>query len=260
MSGESNRELTSLSSGVVARSPADDKLYPVPGQGVEKRKTAEDVLLPIIEVQHLTTAPTLKAWLESRVGTASCPEHETIIQALRNARSNGAPINLNVNEQGYYDLAFSGANGNMVRIEDFQRLLDAGLSLGDCLRVTKLVCGPNGSCGNPGPCAMCRDISAGCYVDACNRKENRGGKNLVQVYDSLDEEINSLLSQDDRYYLHQDRIMNAETSKSAAIREVREMCQSTGKSVVYILEALGVYRDTEAASHTALKRGDLGGK
>lgn len=254
----SPREAAVEKSGVKVRNPANEKMFPVPGQGVHKSQTSQENLLPVIEVQHLTTAPTLKSWLDSQEGESLCPEHKPIITALKNARANGAPINLNVNTDGKYDLAFSGANGNMVRIEDFKGLLDSGLSLGDCLRVTKMVCGPNGVCGNPGPCAMCRDIRDGCYTDAVLTKDTPVEKNLLDCEDPLDEEINLLVT-NEGYTIHGNRIMNLENSKSAGIDEVKATCRSTGRGVIYVLELLGVYRATEAASHTALKRGDLGG-
>lgn len=257
--GQSPREAAVERSGVQVRNPANDKMYPVPGQGITKRETDEENLLPVIEVQHLTTAPTLKAWLDSQDGEPLCPEHVPIIAALKNARANGAPINLNVNEDGKYDLAFSGANGNMVRIVDFRRLLDSGISLGDCLRVTKMVCGPNGACGNPGPCAMCRDIRDGCYRDHAFEKEQPPFPDLLTPADSIDEEINSLVSSGRDYRLHGDRIVNMENSKSASVAEVKALCRETSRGVIYVLEMIGVYRATEAASHTALKRGDLGG-
>lgn len=257
--GQTPRQLLQQKSGIKDRQNADEKMYPVPGQGVHHRTVEEENLLPVIDVQHLTTAPSLKSWLDSQEGEPLVPEHESVISALKNARSNGAPINLNVNGDGKYDIAFSGANGNMVRIVDFKRLLDAGLPLGDCLRVTKLVCGPNGVCGNPGPCMMCQDIRDGCYADAVYGKLEVPDVTVLDAEDSIDEEINLLVTSGEHYYLHERRIVNGENSKGANVDEVKALCQQTGRGVIYVLEMLGVYRATEAASHTALKRGDLGG-
>lgn len=435
----SARDTAQAVGGVENRNPADTKLYPVPGQGIQKEQIDATNLLPVIEVKHLTAAPTLKSWLDSQEGKPFCREHEPIIQALKNARNNGAPINLNVNPDGYYDRAYSGANGNMVEIADFKRLLDAGMPLGDVLLVTKLVCfsgntevslldgterrmneivgeehwfysyhedrviptqgqvvktgrrelleveldndeklrgtedhewmlrdgsyrrtdqlqpddslmphlrserhkkrsssaatllatwinwrkksgftkdefsfdrfreerpdllvlmnhkvvavrqtgivedtycvwvnhechnfalsagvfvhncGPNGVCGNPGPCTMCQDIRDGCYTDVAFRQEDGAVPDLLTVGDALDEEINLLVAAGREYRLHGNRIVNMENSKSAGVPEVKNLCRQTGNGVIYVLEMLGVYRQTEAASHTALKRGDLGG-
>lgn len=251
------RERAAQQSGAVVRNPADEKLYPVPGQGIHKHTVEESLALPIIEVQHLNSAPTLKSWIDSQEGEPLNERHAPVVKALKNARANGAPINLNVKD-GHYDLAFSGANGNMVTIEDFCKLMDAGLSLGECLRVTKLVCGPNGNCGNPGPCAICRDIRDGCYTDAAFEEPPAKRVNVLPVTDPIDEEINFLVTSHN-YQLHGGRVVNAETNRSAAVEEVKHLCRKTGKGVIYVLEMLGVFRATEAASNTALKRGDLGG-
>lgn len=259
MSEASTRDVAAQDAGFKIRNPADEKMYPVPGQGVLARQTAGSLSLPIIEVQHLTAAPTLKSWLDSREGKPLCAEHAPIIDALKTARKNGAPINLNVNPDGYYDRAFSGANGNMVEIADFKRLLDAGLSLGDCLRVTKLVCGPNGVCGGKGPCAICRDIGNGCYTSVEFVREEKPAPVHLPSNDLLDEEINLLTGEGKGYRLHGNRIVNMENSRSASVNEVRALCRSTGRGVIYVLEMLGVYRTSEAESHTALKRIDVGG-
>ena len=255
----SARDVAVEQAGIKIRNPADEKMYPVPGQGVLARQTASAFSLPVIEVQHLNAAPTLKSWLDSQDGKPLCPEHEPIITALKNARKNGAPINLNVNPEGFYNMAFSGANGNSVTIADFKGLLDAGLNLGDCLRVTKLVCGPNGVCGNPGPCAMCRDIRDGCYTDAVFAKAEKPAPALLPHADPIDEEINLLVADGRDYRLHGTRIVNMENSKSADVTEVRALCRSMSKGVIYVLEMIGVYRPREGKSHTALKRADLGG-
>ena len=260
MSAEpSARDAAAKDAGIKIRNPADEKMYPVPGQGVLARQTAGSLSLPIIEVQHLTAAPTLKAWLDSRDGLPLCEEHAPIIDALKTARRNGAPINLNVNPEGFYDRAFSGANGNMVEIADFKRLLDAGLSLGDTLRVTKLVCGPNGVCGGKGPCDICRDIGNGCYTNVEFAKPVKPVPTVLPSGDPLDEEINLLTAEGKGYRLHGNRIVNMENSKSAGVDEVRGLCKSTGRGVIYVLELLGVFRISEAESHTALKRVDNGG-
>jgi len=255
----SPREAAAAESGASAQDRGNTKAYPVPGQGIEKQAKGPANLLPVIEVQHLTAAPTLKSWLDTQEGELLIPEHGPIIEALKNARKNGAPINLNVNEDGKWDRAFSGANGNMVRIVDFARLLESGLPLGDCLLVTKLVCGPNGACGNPGPCAMCRDIRDGCYTGLAYVKEEDAAKTMLEPKDLLDEEINTLVQGDPNYAIHGDRIVNMENSKGANVDDVKKMCRAQTRGVIYILEMLGVYRLTEASSHNALKRGDLGG-
>lgn len=256
----SERDRAQIAGGIENRNPADAKLYPVPGQGINKEVVDESNLLPVIEVQHLTTAPTLKSWMDAQEGEPLCEEHAPIIQALKNARANGAPINLNINPDGKYDRAFSGANGNMVEISDFKRLLDAGLNLGDCLRVTKLVCGPNGVCGSPGPCVMCQNIRDGCYDDVAFEKPESAPRRLLDASDPLNEEINLLVEGEENYELTAGgRVMNLEFRKSAGVEEIKNLCRETGKGVIFVLEMLGIYRATEAESHTALKRGDLGG-
>jgi len=252
------REKAANLAGVEVRNPADTKMYPVQGQGVEKRSTPAVFQLPVVEVQHLTTAPTLKSWLDSQEGEPLTEEHASIIQSLKTARKNGAPINLNVNSEGKYDLAFSGSNGNMARIEDFRLLMQSGLSFGDCLRITKLVCGPNGTCGNPGPCNICRDIRDGCFEDGEFIPPPEKKTLVPPLADELDEDISSLVSKGG-YELQSERIVNKTTRRSASVVEVKKMCREMSRGVVYVLEMLGVYRLEEGKSNTSLKRIDLGG-
>lgn len=253
---ETAREATVRESGFKVENPADTKLYPTAGLGVHK-PAVDPFALPIIEVTHLTTMPTLKTWLGERTGQTLRPEHQPIIDALKRGRANGARITLNVNTDGFYDRAFSSSNGNSTRLDDLLALLDAGLSWGECLLTTKLVCGQSGNCGAPGPCGVCQDIQRGCYADKEFVKPEKV-RNRLPAGDPLDDEINALLD-GNRFILLEDRVMNLENRSSASIEAIKDMCQIMGKGVVYVLEMLGVFRLREAESHEALKRADLGG-
>ena len=257
---KSNREELVQLSGVQVKDLGSEQLYPAAGVPLDRERPNLILSLPIISVQHLVHAPTLKSWLEERQGKTSCPEHEKVVQYLKDARANGAPIMLNVNDSGFYDRAFSGANGNSVSLDELWSLWSSGLTWGQVLVSKKLVSGANGLCGGKKPCQQCSEIrngglDGGKYIHSFSvRQFNKDGLGD----DDFSVAVRQLIATGD-YRLLVNRIHHCETSSSVSLDEARNLMRETGEGLLYVLEILGVFRPNEAASNTALKRMDLGG-
>ena len=181
-------------------------------------------------------------------------------------QQNGARIMFNLDKEGYYDRVFSNSNGNSVDLSEFCDLLNVGLKVGQVCFMTKLICGVGGRCGPRGDmCQVCKDYSKGFFepkiADIGENENHKSALNeaLIKYPFEFAEEIKLLIGKSVDYKLMAGRIVNQENSRSFNLNELFDMCNDMKKGARYVLEMLGVYRDREATTNTALKKQDLGG-
>jgi hypothetical protein len=260
----SARKKQSDDHGFISDDRGNSQMFPTAGKPVENKKY--DLSLPVlqvIQVPPLQSDPTLKYWVENREGK-SHPGQDVIVDQLKLMRSQGARIMLHVDQDGYYTRAFSNSNGNSVLLEEIQALMKCGYTIGEVCGMTKLICGVGGRCGPKGDmCQVCKDYSTGNFtpVEIEDRTERpKDVMILLKDYPTdFAKEIATIISNGTDYKILAGRIVNQENSRSSSLDDVLSMCNEMKKGPRYILEMLGVMREREAATNTALKKGDLGG-
>lgn len=257
----SARELAARAAGIKQEvNRGNEKLFPIPGQGIDKKKAKTGLPeLSVIEVPVLSSEPTLKHWVEQQVGKPLKPEHAPIVEDVKILIENGATIRQNVNPAGYYDRLVSSSNGNTVSYDDVITLHNLGYTTVEALSFTNLLCGMRGQCDRGGPCLACQSPQKLVPKPEQRREVDNLEVAALLQDDEFDSAIISIIKDQRQYTILGGRLFNKENSSSVSLQELREMCEEMGRSPRYVAEMLGVYHQTEAESHTALKRIDVGG-